>query len=62
MFLKLFRSNSMCHSAELLFQIEAHASVAQHMLYELEDVKTSSSTESTLVLIDIAGYAIYDFN
>lgn len=52
----------MCHSAELLFQIEAHASVAQHMLYELEDVKTSSSTESTLVLIDIAGYAIYDFN
>nr|GMD46410.1 DNA-binding protein SMUBP-2 isoform X1 [Ipomoea batatas] len=36
-------------------KIEAHASVAQHMLYELEDVKTSSSTESTLVLIDIAG-------
>ncbi|VFQ92452.1 unnamed protein product [Cuscuta campestris] len=36
-------------------KIEAHASVAKHMLYDLDDVKMSSSTEPTLVLIDIAG-------
>ncbi|OVA19410.1 AAA+ ATPase domain [Macleaya cordata] len=36
-------------------KIKAHPSVAGHMLYDLEDVKKSSSTESTLLLIDIAG-------
>lgn len=36
-------------------KIEAHASVAGHMLHELEDVQKSSSAEPTLVLIDIAG-------
>ncbi|XP_057982416.1 uncharacterized protein LOC131167640 [Malania oleifera] len=36
-------------------KIKAHASVAAHMLYDLEDVKKSSSTEPTLLLIDIAG-------
>ncbi|KAL6555409.1 hypothetical protein OROGR_006667 [Orobanche gracilis] len=34
---------------------KAHATVAAHTLYELEDVKKSSSTEPTLLLIDIAG-------
>ncbi|KAK1259687.1 hypothetical protein QJS04_geneDACA010290 [Acorus gramineus] len=36
-------------------KIEAHASVAGHMLYDIEGVQKSSSTEPTLVLIDIAG-------
>ncbi|XP_047332604.1 DNA-binding protein SMUBP-2 [Impatiens glandulifera] len=36
-------------------KIEAHPSVASHMLYDLEGVKKSSSTESTLVLVDTAG-------
>ncbi|KAF8396134.1 hypothetical protein HHK36_017747 [Tetracentron sinense] len=37
-------------------KVKAHASVAAHMLYDLEDVKKSSSTEPTLLLVDIAGY------
>ncbi|XP_065857035.1 uncharacterized protein [Euphorbia lathyris] len=36
-------------------KIKAHASVAAHMLYDLDGVKKSSCTESTLLLIDIAG-------
>ncbi|XP_044468454.1 DNA-binding protein SMUBP-2 isoform X2 [Mangifera indica] len=36
-------------------KIKAHPCVAAHMLYDLEDVKRSSSTEPTLLLIDIAG-------
>lgn len=36
-------------------KITAHPSVAAHMLSDLEDVKKSSSTESTLLLIDTAG-------
>ncbi|KAE9590741.1 hypothetical protein Lal_00023123 [Lupinus albus] len=36
-------------------KVKAHASVAAHMLYDLEDVKKTSSTEPTLLLIDIAG-------
>ncbi|RWR73779.1 DNA-binding protein SMUBP-2 [Cinnamomum micranthum f. kanehirae] len=36
-------------------KIQAHPSVAGHMLCDLEDVKKSSSTESTLILIDTAG-------
>ncbi|GAV57283.1 AAA_11 domain-containing protein/AAA_12 domain-containing protein [Cephalotus follicularis] len=36
-------------------KIKAHQSVAAHMLFDLEDVKKSSSTEPTLLLIDIAG-------
>ncbi|KGN59344.1 DNA-binding protein SMUBP-2 isoform X2 [Cucumis sativus] len=36
-------------------KIKAHSSVAAHMLYDLEDVKKTSSTEPTLLLIDIAG-------
>ncbi|CAL5399216.1 unnamed protein product [Camellia sinensis] len=36
-------------------KIEAHPCVAAHMLYDLERVKKSSSTEPTLILIDIAG-------
>ncbi|PKI40094.1 DNA-binding protein SMUBP-2 isoform X1 [Punica granatum] len=36
-------------------KIEAHASVAGHMLFDLEDVKKSTSTEPTLLLVDIAG-------
>ncbi|KAM7524538.1 hypothetical protein LguiA_014440 [Lonicera macranthoides] len=36
-------------------KVKAHASVAAHMLYDREDVKKSSSTESTLLLIDSAG-------
>ncbi|KAK1282076.1 hypothetical protein QJS10_CPB22g01375 [Acorus calamus] len=36
-------------------KIEAHASVAGHMLHDIEGVQKSSSTEPTLVLIDIAG-------
>lgn len=37
-------------------QIKAHPSVAAHVLYDLEDVKKTSSTEPTLLLIDTAGY------
>ncbi|XP_077254199.1 DNA-binding protein isoform X2 [Tasmannia lanceolata] len=36
-------------------KIKAHPSVAGHMLYDLEDVQRSPSTEPTLLLIDIAG-------
>ncbi|KAK1575619.1 hypothetical protein Q3G72_006985 [Acer saccharum] len=36
-------------------KVKAHPSVAAHMLFDLEDVKRSSSTEPTLLLIDIAG-------
>ncbi|KAF8044012.1 hypothetical protein BT93_A2098 [Corymbia citriodora subsp. variegata] len=36
-------------------KIEAHSSVAAHRLLDLEDVKSSSSTEPTLLLIDTAG-------
>lgn len=36
-------------------KIEAHSSVAAHMLSDLEDAKKTSSTEPTLLLIDIAG-------
>ncbi|XWS66379.1 hypothetical protein CRYUN_Cryun05aG0194400 [Craigia yunnanensis] len=36
-------------------KIKAHPSVAAHMLFDLENVKRSSSTEPTLLLIDIAG-------
>uniref|UniRef100_A0A5B7CBG4 DNA helicase n=1 Tax=Davidia involucrata TaxID=16924 RepID=A0A5B7CBG4_DAVIN len=36
-------------------KIKAHPSVAAHMLSDLDDVKKSSSTEPTLLLIDIAG-------
>ncbi|KAL6506041.1 hypothetical protein OROHE_022760 [Orobanche hederae] len=44
-------------SSEELYhgKIKAHATIAAHTLYELEDVKKSSSTEPTLLLIDIAG-------
>lgn len=42
----------------LLLQIKAHPSVAAHMLFDLEDVKRTTSTEPTLLLIDIAGYGI----
>ncbi|XP_059668448.1 uncharacterized protein LOC132313615 [Cornus florida] len=36
-------------------KVKAHPSVAAHMLSDLEDVKKSSSTEQTLLLIDTAG-------
>jgi predicted DNA helicase len=36
-------------------KVKAHPSVAAHMLYDLEDVKRTSSTEPTLLLIDTAG-------
>lgn len=36
-------------------KVKAHASVSAHMLYDLDDVKKSSTTEPTLLLIDIAG-------
>ncbi|WCJ33922.1 DNA-binding protein putative [Euphorbia peplus] len=36
-------------------KVKAHASVAAHMLFDLEGVKKSSVTESTLLLIDTAG-------
>ncbi|KAJ0043098.1 hypothetical protein Pint_17937 [Pistacia integerrima] len=36
-------------------KIKAHPCVAAHMLYDLEDVERLSSTEPTLLLIDIAG-------
>ncbi|XP_073150723.1 uncharacterized protein [Henckelia pumila] len=44
-------------SSEELYssKVKAHPSVAAHTLYELADVKKSSSTEPTLLLIDIAG-------
>jgi len=35
--------------------MEAHSSVSGHALYDLEDVKKSSSTEPTLLLIDTSG-------
>ncbi|KAJ6699958.1 CATION/H + ANTIPORTER [Salix purpurea] len=36
-------------------KIKAHPSVAAHTLFDLEGVKRSSSTEPTLLLVDIAG-------
>ncbi|XP_015691311.2 DNA-binding protein SMUBP-2 isoform X1 [Oryza brachyantha] len=36
-------------------KIKAHSSVADHMLYDLEEVKRSSSTEPTIILIDTTG-------
>ncbi|GLT41983.1 hypothetical protein SLA2020_160070 [Shorea laevis] len=36
-------------------KIKAHPSVAAHMLFDLENVKRTSSTEPTLLLIDTAG-------
>lgn len=39
-------------------KVKAHSSVAAHMLYDLDDVKKTSSTEPSLLLIDTAGYAI----
>nr|CAB3499045.1 unnamed protein product [Digitaria exilis] len=36
-------------------KIKAHSSVAGHMLYDLEEVTRSSSTEPTIVLIDTTG-------
>ncbi|XP_022982878.1 DNA-binding protein SMUBP-2 [Cucurbita maxima] len=36
-------------------KIKAHSSVAAHTLYDLEDVKKTSSTEPTILLIDTAG-------
>lgn len=36
-------------------KIEAHSSVAAHMLYDLEDVKKTPATEPTILLIDTAG-------
>lgn len=36
-------------------KIQAHPSVAGHMLYDLEGVKKSSSTKPTLLLVDTAG-------
>eukprot|EP01018_Ginkgo_biloba_P032769 Gb_22536 [translate_table: standard] len=43
------------NEAMSMLTIEAHASVAAHTLYNLDDVQKSSSTEPTLILIDIAG-------
>ncbi|WVZ59753.1 hypothetical protein U9M48_009854 [Paspalum notatum var. saurae] len=36
-------------------KIKAHSSVAGHMVYDLEDVTRSSSTEPTIILIDTTG-------
>ncbi|XP_074320614.1 uncharacterized protein LOC141657331 [Silene latifolia] len=36
-------------------KIEAHSSVAAHMLYHLEGVKETPATEATILLIDTAG-------
>ncbi|XP_021893311.1 DNA-binding protein SMUBP-2 [Carica papaya] len=36
-------------------KIRAHSSVSAHMLYDLENVKKSPSTEPTLLLVDTAG-------
>lgn len=36
-------------------KVKAHSCVASHMLYDLEDVKKTSSTEPTLLLIDTTG-------
>jgi len=36
-------------------KIKAHSSVAGHMLYDLEEVRRSSSTEPTIILIDTTG-------
>lgn len=40
----------------LLFQVEAHSCVAAHMLYDVEGVKKTPTTEATVLLIDTAGY------
>lgn len=44
-------------SSEELYdnKITAHSSVASHMLFDLENVAKSSSTEATLLLVDTAG-------
>ncbi|KAF8681959.1 hypothetical protein HU200_045412 [Digitaria exilis] len=39
----------------IVLPIKAHSSVAGHMLYDLEEVTRSSSTEPTIVLIDTTG-------
>lgn len=39
----------------LYSQIKAHSSVAGHMLYDLEGVNKSSSTEPTIILVDTTG-------
>lgn len=49
-------------NGSLLFQVKAHPCVAAHMLFDLEDVKKTTSTEPTLLLIDIAGYAVYCYH
>ncbi|KAF5201434.1 Dna-binding protein smubp-2 [Thalictrum thalictroides] len=36
-------------------KLKAHSCVAGHMLYDLDNVQRSSSTEPTLLLVDIAG-------
>ncbi|KAI3905636.1 hypothetical protein MKX01_036545 [Papaver californicum] len=36
-------------------KVKAHSCVSRHMLYDLEDVKKTSSTEPTLLLIDTTG-------
>lgn len=41
-----------------VLQVKAYPSVAAHMLHDLEGVTKTSSTEPTLILIDIAGYAV----
>ncbi|KAI8558991.1 hypothetical protein RHMOL_Rhmol04G0139300 [Rhododendron molle] len=38
-----------------VLQVKAYPSVAAHMLHDLEGVTKTSSTEPTLILIDIAG-------
>jgi hypothetical protein len=44
----------------LYSQIKAHSSVAGHMLYDLEEVNRSSSTEPTIILIDTTGSVFSD--
>ena len=40
-------------------KIEAHASVAAHTLYDLDDVQKTYSIEPTLILIDIDSVVIW---
>jgi hypothetical protein len=44
------------HDTAFFSQIKAHSSVAGHMLYDLEKVNRSSSTEPIIILIDTTGY------
>ncbi|XP_020598926.1 DNA-binding protein SMUBP-2 [Phalaenopsis equestris] len=37
-------------------KIQAHSSVAEHRLWDLENVERSSSTEPTLIIVDTAGF------